>query len=62
MRGELCGESACVRDENISRPDSLVQIVNQFFDYKAPHIQEAGSHAPYRDFGTKPRFVIEPRR
>jgi len=29
-----------VLDENISRPDSLVQVVNQFFDYKAPHIRE----------------------
>jgi predicted helicase len=27
-------------DEDISRPESLVQIVNQFFDYKAPHIQK----------------------
>ena len=27
-------------DENISRPEALVSVVNQFFDYKAPHIEE----------------------
>jgi predicted helicase len=29
-----------VFDENISRPEPLVDVVNAFFDYKAPHIQE----------------------
>ena len=29
-----------ILDESISSPESLVQVVNQFFDYKAPHIQE----------------------
>ncbi|MGO9126372.1 MAG: type ISP restriction/modification enzyme [Terriglobales bacterium] len=29
-----------VYDENISRPEALVSVVNQFFDYKAPHIEE----------------------
>jgi len=27
-------------DENISHPEPLVSVVNAFFDYKAPHIQE----------------------
>ncbi len=27
-------------DENISKPEALISVVNQFFDYKAPHIQE----------------------
>jgi hypothetical protein len=27
-------------DEDISKPENLAQIVNQFFDYKAPHIEE----------------------
>jgi hypothetical protein len=27
-------------DEDISQPDALVSVVNTFFDYKAPHIQE----------------------
>ncbi len=27
-------------DEDISKPENLTQIVNQFFDYKAPHIEE----------------------
>ena len=29
-----------VWDENISRPEALVSVVNQFFDYKAPQIEE----------------------
>jgi predicted helicase len=29
-----------VRDEDISDPQKLVDVVNQFFDYKAPHIKE----------------------
>src|SRR5437667_674830 len=39
-RAILYQGGARIFDENISRPDSLVQVVNQFFDYKAPHIQE----------------------
>ena len=39
-RAILYQGGARVLDENISRPESLVQVVNQFFDYKAPHIQE----------------------
>ena len=27
-------------DENISRPEALISVVNQFFDYKMPHIEE----------------------
>lgn len=27
-------------DENITRPEALVSVVNQFFDYKMPHIEE----------------------
>jgi predicted helicase len=29
-----------VWDENITRPEALVSVVNQFFDYKAPQIEE----------------------
>ncbi|SRR6266496_3009590 len=29
-----------VRDEGISKPEALVDVVNQFFNYKAPHIKE----------------------
>jgi hypothetical protein len=29
-----------VRDEDISKPEALVDVVNQFFNYKAPHIKE----------------------
>src|SRR5215470_2299275 len=29
-----------VFDENISRPEALVSVVNQFFDYKMPRIEE----------------------
>src|SRR5438309_1429753 len=29
-----------ILDLDISRPEPLVEIVNTFFDYKAPHIQE----------------------
>ncbi len=32
------GSRVC--DLNISRPEPLVEVVNAFFDYKAPHIQE----------------------
>jgi predicted helicase len=39
-RAILYQGGARILDENITSPDSLVQIVNQFFDYKAPHIQE----------------------
>jgi predicted helicase len=39
-RAILYQGGARIIDENIGRPESLVQIVNQFFDYKAPHIQE----------------------
>ena len=39
-RAILYQGGARILDENISRPESLVQVVNQFFDYKAPHIQE----------------------
>jgi Type ISP restriction-modification enzyme, coupler domain len=39
-RAILYQGGARIFDENISRPESLVQVVNQFFDYKAPHIQE----------------------
>jgi predicted helicase len=39
-RAILYQGGARVLDENISRPESLVQVVTQFFDYKAPHIQE----------------------
>jgi predicted helicase len=31
---------ARLADQDISKPDYLAQIVNQFFDYKAPHIEE----------------------
>ena len=39
-RAILYQGGARILDENISSPESLAQIVNQFFDYKAPHIQE----------------------
>jgi hypothetical protein len=39
-RAILYQGGARILDENIASPESLVQIVNQFFDYKAPHIQE----------------------
>ncbi len=39
-RAILYQGGARIFDENISHPESLVQVVNQFFDYKAPHIQE----------------------
>jgi predicted helicase len=39
-RAILYQGGARILDENISSPESLVHIVNQFFDYKAPHIQE----------------------
>jgi predicted helicase len=39
-RAILYQGGARILDENISKPEPLVQIVNQFFDYKAPHIQE----------------------
>ncbi|HEV2400499.1 MAG TPA: type ISP restriction/modification enzyme [Candidatus Sulfotelmatobacter sp.] len=29
-----------ILDENITRPEALVDVVNQFFEYKAPNIQE----------------------
>jgi len=28
------------KDENVTRTEALVDVVNQFFDYKAPHIKE----------------------
>jgi predicted helicase len=39
-RAILYQGGARILDENITRPESLVHVVNQFFDYKAPHIQE----------------------
>jgi len=39
-RAVLYQSGARIADENISQPDTLAQIVNQFFDYKAPHIEE----------------------
>jgi predicted helicase len=39
-RAILYQGGARILDENITSPESLVQVVNQFFDYKAPHIQE----------------------
>ena len=39
-RAVLYQSGTRIRDEDISKPDNLVQIVNQFFDYKAPHIEE----------------------
>jgi predicted helicase len=39
-RAVLYQSGARIADENISQPDILAQIVNQFFDYKAPHIEE----------------------
>jgi predicted helicase len=39
-RAILYQGGARIFDENISSPESLVQVVNQFFDYKAPHIEE----------------------
>ncbi|HLM79147.1 MAG TPA: type ISP restriction/modification enzyme [Terriglobales bacterium] len=39
-RAVLYQSGARVADEDISKPDNLVQVVNQFFDYKAPHIEE----------------------
>jgi predicted helicase len=39
-RAVLYQSGARVADLDISNPDNLVQIVNHFFDYKAPHIEE----------------------
>ena len=39
-RAVLYQSGARIADEDISKPDYLTQIVNQFFDYKAPHIEE----------------------
>src|SRR5450759_1792727 len=39
-RAVLYQSGARIADEDISKPDSLTQIVNQFFDYKAPPIEE----------------------
>jgi type I restriction-modification system DNA methylase subunit len=39
-RAVLYQSGARIADEDISKPENLVQIVNQFFDYKAPHIEE----------------------
>jgi hypothetical protein len=39
-RAILYQGGARVIDENITRPEALVDVVNQFFDYKAPQIQE----------------------
>lgn len=39
-RAILYQGGARVIDENITRPEALVDVVNRFFDYKAPHIQE----------------------
>jgi predicted helicase len=39
-RAVLYQSGARVADLDISSPDNLVQIVNHFFDYKAPYIEE----------------------
>lgn len=39
-RAVLYQAGARVADEDISKPDYLTQLVNHFFDYKAPHIEE----------------------
>jgi predicted helicase len=39
-RAVLYQSGARVADEDISNPDYLAQLVNHFFDYKAPHIEE----------------------
>src|SRR5437763_8874619 len=39
-RAILYQGGACILDENIREAQALVSVVNQFFDYKAPHIQE----------------------
>src|SRR5208283_1243967 len=39
-RAVLYQGGARLADLDISNPDYLTQIVNQFFDYKAPHIEE----------------------
>src|SRR5437870_2339610 len=39
-RAILYQAGARIAEEDISKPDYLVQIVNHFFDYKAPHIEE----------------------
>ncbi len=39
-RAVLYQAGARIADQDISKPDYLAQIVNQFFEYKAPHIEE----------------------
>jgi hypothetical protein len=39
-RAVLYQAGARIADLDISNPDNLAQIVNQFFGYKAPHIEE----------------------
>jgi predicted helicase len=39
-RAILYQAGARIADEDISKPDYLAQIVNQFFTYRAPHIEE----------------------
>jgi predicted helicase len=39
-RAILYQAGARIFDESIKEPESLVSVVNTFFDYKAPHIQE----------------------
>jgi predicted helicase len=39
-RAILYQSGARILDADISRPEPLVEVVNTFFDYKAPHIQE----------------------
>jgi predicted helicase len=39
-RAVLYQAGARIADQNITKPDYLTQIVNQFFDYKADYIQE----------------------
>jgi predicted helicase len=39
-RAILYQNNARIFDENIARPEALVSVVNQFFDYKMPRIEE----------------------
>jgi hypothetical protein len=47
-RAILYQGGARVIDENITRPEALVDVVNQFFDYKAPHIKECEAAVPFQ--------------
>ncbi len=66
-RAVLYQAGARVADEDISKSDNLAQLVNHFFDYKAPHIEEwekpsANSPSAFPELAEAVKKIIDAER